>query len=166
MDAKRVLLLDDDRVTLLAVSKLLAQHRHETTQCSDTAQGVSLAVRGGWDLIILDLSMDSPRPEFVTEFDGLKLLRWLEKAGRSTPVILLTACESSALDRHAKEAGAFAVVRKNEPPSRLLETVRLALEPSPVEVAPSPVEVEPAEPTPERSTRSLSRLLTGVKSLF
>jgi len=128
MNAKRILLVDDDATALMAVGKLLRREHYEVTTCSESTEGVSLALRKAWDLVVLDLDVGQPRPGTSGDFDGLTLLRWIRAADRTTPAVLLTASESGGLDDRAESAGATRVVRKSDPPQRLLEVARAALE--------------------------------------
>lgn len=128
MSTARVLLVDDDQTTLVAVGRLLQRHQYEVTRCAGTAEGVSLALRSAWDVVVLDLALEAPGAVQIQGFDGLTLLRWLRRVGRSVPVILLTASEAAGLEAQARSDGAFGVVRKSDPPQRLVEMVQAALE--------------------------------------
>ncbi len=126
-NAKRILLVDDDRVTLEAVGRLLESHGFHAARCPDSTEAVTRALKEPWDLIILDLGLPSPSPTLVPDFGGLKVLGWLTRMNRTAPVIVFTGNGDDVVERQALAAGAFAVVRKTEPPYKLVETVQLAL---------------------------------------
>jgi CheY-like chemotaxis protein len=124
---KRILLVDDDRVTLDAVGRLLESHGYHAARCPDSTEAVTRALKEPWDLIILDLGLPSPSPTLLPDFGGLKVLGWLARMNRTAPVIVFTGNGADDAEQKAMAAGAFAVVRKSEPPYRLVETVQLAL---------------------------------------
>jgi len=128
MSTKRILLIDDDVVTLAALGNLLGRQQHEVTKCSASREATYLALKSRWDVIILDLGMPSPNPERIPDFDGLKLLQWIARSGSGCPVIIFTGFNGAPLEGRALGLGAFAVVSKREPPEKLLETVETALE--------------------------------------
>jgi len=87
---RRVLVIEDDR----DIARLLALHLSDLPCHVDTApdgvEGLSRALSGRHDLIILDL--------MLPHMDGLEVCRRLRAAGRDTLVLMLTA-KSAELDR-------------------------------------------------------------------
>jgi CheY-like chemotaxis protein len=126
--AKSILLVDDDRVSLAAVGKLLERWGYQVTTCADSGEAVSLALKGHWDTIVLDLGLPSPNPERIPDFSGFKMLRWLTLFKRPIPVIIFTNNGKDGLEAEAITAGAFALIRKDEAPRKLAEAVQLALD--------------------------------------
>lgn len=88
--ARRILLVEDHR----DIAQLIALHLGDLglqVDCAeDGEQGLALALRGGYDLIILDLMLPG--------IDGLAICRRLRESAHYTPVLMLTA-KSSELDR-------------------------------------------------------------------
>ncbi len=133
MRAKRVLIVDDDYVTIDALRALLSNHGYETAACQDGGRALDLVCQGGWDLVILDLGLPSPDPGRVARFDGIKVLQWLGRLHRHVPVLVFTSNEDPEVARQAVEAGAVGVVRKGDPIKQFLQAIedatRLPAEP-------------------------------------
>jgi CheY-like chemotaxis protein len=80
------------------------------------------------DLMILDLNLNTA---FLDNFsDGFGVLNWLRyMLGEiKFPVIIHTADPSPKVDKLAREAGVFAVIRKGDRPTHILGVVREAFE--------------------------------------
>jgi CheY-like chemotaxis protein len=157
------LLVDDDQVALAAVGKLLGRLTYRVTPCADSAEAVKLAVKGDWDVIVLDLGLPSPNPERVPDFSGFKILRWLTFLNRRIPVIIFTANGSDGVDAQALTAGAFAVVQKSEPPKKLAETVQLALESRPLVQTLARVEAPKTSTSTETGFTSVTRFFNRLR---
>ena len=79
----RVLVIEDQRDIAANIWDFLERRGHEVDHCADGASGLARAMRGGFDVIVLDLGL--PR------LDGLDLCRRLREAGHGVPVLMLTA---------------------------------------------------------------------------
>lgn len=79
----RILVADDERDMALALKAMLAQERHAVDVVHDGQSALDYAMAGDYDCLVLDIMM--PRR------DGLDVLRELRAAGRTVPVLLLTA---------------------------------------------------------------------------
>ena len=84
-DAKRILAIDDEPEFLQAVQKVLAAAGHNVVIESDPQKGLDLALKGKYDLIILDVAMPS--------MDGYQICERLkvERATFSIPVLFISA---------------------------------------------------------------------------
>lgn len=109
-----VLLVDDcgdqrDLYELLLVSEF------HVISASRGAEALSLAARQRPDVIVLDIEMP--------EMNGFETCRRLkaDPATRSIPVIMLTGCDY--IPDEARLVGAFAVLEKPCPESRLVRTI-------------------------------------------
>lgn len=143
MRAKRILIVDDDHVTIDALHALLTNHGYETAACQDGARALDLVCQGAWDLIILDLGLPSPDPGRVARFDGMKVLQWLGRLNRHVPVLVFTSNEDPEVARQAIEAGAAGVVRKGDPIQEFLAAIEKAT-PAPCEPERTPPHKTPA----------------------
>ena len=78
------------------------------------------------DLMILDLTLETVC--FDTFHDGFAVLNWLHRMlpEANFPVIIHTVDPSPDVDDRARKAGAFAVVRKGDRATDIVETVRQA----------------------------------------
>ena len=86
----RVLLIEDNRDIADLVAMHLRDMACEVTICMDGLEGLAEALRGGYELLILDLMLPG--------LDGLQICRKLREAPNYTPVLMLTA-KSCELDR-------------------------------------------------------------------
>jgi two-component system, OmpR family, response regulator RegX3 len=79
----RVLVVEDEAHILRGLSDVLRFRGCEVGAATDGTGGLSLALSGAWDLIVLDI--------MLPELDGFGVCRRLRAAGRQTPVLMLTA---------------------------------------------------------------------------
>jgi len=79
----RVLLVEDDPKIAAFTLQGLRERGFEVCHCEDGQRGLTLALQGGWEAIVLDLTLPGR--------DGLSVLEQLRAAALATPVILLTA---------------------------------------------------------------------------
>ncbi|MBI3363110.1 MAG: response regulator [Chloroflexi bacterium] len=116
----RVLVVDDDKDTLLLIGMTLQRAGYEVFRASSGAQALELLGAAEPDVIVLDIMMP--------EMNGLELLRRLQvKFTWPPPVVFLTA-KSQISDRvQGLEAGAFRYLTKPSPKDVLLETVKEAV---------------------------------------
>lgn len=81
--AMKVLLVEDEQKIADFVCAGLAERGFTTTHCTDGDEGLALALRPGFDIVVLDIMLPGR--------DGLAILAELRGAGVATPVLLLTA---------------------------------------------------------------------------
>jgi DNA-binding response OmpR family regulator len=94
----RILLVEDDARMRLLVRRGLAEQGH-TVEAVDTGpKAVDAATTASFDAIVLDVMLPG--------FDGLEVLRRLRAAARRTPVIMLTARDTTADIVAGLDAGA------------------------------------------------------------
>lgn len=79
----RVLLIEDQHDIAANIWDFLERRGYEVDHCGDGVSGLARALRGGFDVVVLDLGL--PR------MDGLELCRRLREAGQGVPVLMLTA---------------------------------------------------------------------------
>ncbi|HBL25896.1 MAG TPA: DNA-binding response regulator [Acidobacteria bacterium] len=78
----RILVVEDEEVLAEAVVEALRQESHAVDRACDGAEADELAAVNTYDLIILDWTIPPP--------SGIDLLRTWRRAGRETPVLMLT----------------------------------------------------------------------------
>jgi two-component system response regulator TctD len=83
MSGERILLVEDHADLSLWLGKTLRARGIEVEFALDGAQADRMAREGGWDLIVLDLSLP--------QMDGLQVLARLRERGDAVPVLVLTA---------------------------------------------------------------------------
>ena len=114
----RVLLVEDDSRLAERTAEYLRDHVMDVEIASDGELGLSQAVRGGHDIVLLDLML--PR------LGGLEVLRQLRERSR-VPVIMLTARGEEADRVLGLEVGADDYVPKPFSPRELVARIRAVL---------------------------------------
>lgn len=84
----RILVVEDEKKLAGFIKRALKEDGHAVDLCHDGEEGATLALKEDYDAIVLDLRL--PRR------DGIEVLRELRKGKRSTPVLVLTARDSTA----------------------------------------------------------------------
>jgi DNA-binding response OmpR family regulator len=114
----KVLLIDDDRELASLLTEYLQQDGFETQAVHDGETGVTQALTGGHDIVVLDVMM--PR------LDGIEVLRRIRATSR-VPVLMLTA-RGDDIDRIVGlELGADDYVPKPCTPRELAARLRAIL---------------------------------------
>lgn len=80
---RRVLIIEDDQLTAIALSEGLASEGYETAIASDGATGLRLALERDFDIILLDL--------MLPKTSGFDVCQKIRQAGSRVPMIMLTA---------------------------------------------------------------------------
>jgi DNA-binding response OmpR family regulator len=81
--AMRVLVIEDDRRLVRALRRVLEEERYVVDEAFDGINGEELATHGAYDAIVLDWMLPGR--------DGVTVCRNLRRAGRATPILMLTA---------------------------------------------------------------------------
>lgn len=117
----RILIADDDKHYLHAVSLRLEKAGYQVTQARDGQTAVELAGQSRPDLLILDVHMPGA--------DGFSSLSVMDHHPglRSVPVIYVTGDQTEETAVKAESHGALAVLRKPVDIEELLETIRLLI---------------------------------------
>ncbi len=121
----RLLIIEDNQDLAISLLEYFSEHDHVVDTAGDGLTGLHLAVVNEYDAIILDIMLPG--------MDGLKLCRKLrEQAGKTTPILILTArdtlddkiigLDAGADDYMVKpfalrevEARLRSIVRRNQP---------------------------------------------------
>ena len=119
MKTLRVVIADDDGLTLMVLRKILTVMGHKVVgEAGDGEQAVAAVKEHGPDLCIFDIRMP--------KMEGLEAARRVQ-AFRPTPVIILSAHTESGLGSEAASAGAHAYLVKPFTAGQLKPAVELAL---------------------------------------
>ena len=81
-DPGAMLMVDDDVELCVLMTEFLGAHGFRLTAAHDGTSGLNLALKGGWDLVILDV--------MLPVLNGFEILRLLRRRS-NVPVIMLTA---------------------------------------------------------------------------
>jgi len=109
----RILLVEDNEMNRDMLSRRLERKGFEVTMAVDGREGVERARAGGYDLILMDMSL----PE-ISGWDAARQLREAPET-KSVPIIALTAHAMAGDRERALEAGC------NDYDTKPIELVRL-----------------------------------------
>jgi two-component system, cell cycle response regulator DivK len=95
----RILLVEDNEMNRDMLSRRLARKGYEVSIAIDGRQGLAMALRGGFDLVLMDMSLP--------EMDGWEATRQLraDPRTRTLPIIALTAHAMAGDREKALKAG-------------------------------------------------------------
>ena len=79
----RILVIEDDLEAAAYVTKGLRESGHVVDHAADGEEGLSLALAGNFDMLIVD--------RMLPKRDGLSLVKTLREQGATTPVLFLSA---------------------------------------------------------------------------
>ena len=112
----KILLVEDDEGTAEVLKKTLIRQHYVVDWAMDGQTGLSLVEAFTYDLVLLDI--------MLPKLDGLKFCRQLRDHKDSTPVMLLTALDSSTSKVIGLDAGADDYVVKPFDTDELLARIR------------------------------------------
>lgn len=118
MERKRLLIVDDDRMTRMLIPALLAERHWDIQQAGDGAEAIERLAQREFDVMVLDLMMPNVNGFQVLDHLRLKHPQVLKK----TIVLSGLAGQKQALDLSEKEL--FRIMRK---PFRMRDLVNAIL---------------------------------------
>ena len=121
-DKKRILIVDDERDIVKALTIRLNRAGYEVVTAFDGAQGIFMAHKEKPDLVILDIRMPAGNGFSVAE----KLKESEDTV--AVPVIFLTGSPETNSEEKAIALGARFYVKKPYDPEELLDAIERALE--------------------------------------
>jgi DNA-binding NtrC family response regulator len=116
----RVLIIEDERAALQALSLLLSDESYDVLQADSGQRGLMIARENAPDLILLDIRLP--------DINGLQLLGQIRQEGVDAAVIIMTADATSSNAIQAIQLGAFDYIAKPINDEHLLVLIRRALE--------------------------------------
>ena len=121
-EKKRILIVDDERDIVKALTIRLQRAGYEVVTAFDGAQGIFMAHKENPDLIILDIRMPSG--------NGFSVAEKLKESANTVavPIIFLTGSPERNSEERAIALGARFYVKKPYDPEELLDAIRRALE--------------------------------------
>ena len=115
----KILVVEDEKKVLKFLQKGLEEEQYAVDIAGDGEEGASLAVKGKYDLIILDIMLPKK--------DGIAVLKEIRKNNILTPVLMLTAKSSTENKVEGLDSGADDYLTKPFSFSELLARVRSLL---------------------------------------
>ena len=119
-EARRILIIDDERPILMTLEALLTRHGYQTETATTATLGLRAMKTNPAALVLLDLQLP--------DADGLETLEQLKKDFGDSQVIILTAHDSLNNAIESIKRGAFHFISKPYAPEELLSLVEQALE--------------------------------------
>jgi CheY-like chemotaxis protein len=119
--AKRILVVDDDEMVLMALGELLKPEGYDVQTVSSGTEALQKLNQNGYDLLMLDVIM----PE-MDGFELCKKIRDLDQY-KDTPIVFLTAKSREEDRMRGLEVGANLFLSKPISPDKLLQIVSDAL---------------------------------------
>jgi len=113
---ERVLVIEDEPKTLQSLRQGLQENYYEVDVAYDGLIGKQLAMRNDYQLLIVDI--------IIPGINGVQLVQELRKAGVYTPILMLTALDSSEDRITSFDAGADQYLSKPFNFAELLSRVR------------------------------------------
>jgi CheY-like chemotaxis protein len=116
----RILVVDDDRVSLMALTAMIGSWGADIRTAASAAYALRLLAEDPPDLVLSDL--------YMPEMDGFELMKRVRERpaalGGRTPAIAITAHPSYDSRRDAERAGYAAVVSKSFAREELIDTIQ------------------------------------------
>ena len=122
---KRILVVEDDRLSLIVLRQLLTAQGYEILQSSEGWDGINRARNEQPDLIVMDIKLPD-----ICGLDAILLLKKDDQT-KDIPIIAVTACVTPGDKANALKSGCAAYIAKPVNIGNLLRTVESFLPSSP-----------------------------------
>ena len=116
---ERILIIEDEKRWCDFLSLLMSQAGFEPTAMTDAEEGVALALRDDFSLVLTDLRMP--------KLDGIQVLKKLKAARPSLPVVIITAYSTVEAAIESMKQGAFDYITKPFNNEQVIAVVSRAL---------------------------------------
>jgi DNA-binding response OmpR family regulator len=120
--AKKILVVDDDDLVLIALDALLAPSGYEVTTASSGNDALKKLTQKKFDLMILDILMPG-----MNGFELCEKIRARDEY-KAVPIIMLTAKSGSDDKKKGMEMGANLFLPKPIAPQHLIDLIKKSLE--------------------------------------
>jgi len=127
MNRKKVLLVDDDKVVVRALTLKLNASGYDVVTAVDGSAAVTAARTEKPDLILLDISFPADPSSGLQ--DGWGIMTWLKRLDEVTqiPIVVITNSDRTKYEEKARAAGAAAFFHKGSNHDELVAIIREAL---------------------------------------
>jgi DNA-binding NtrC family response regulator len=119
-EGKRVLVIDDEKIVLDSVHKILSAEGFTVDTAISSRQGLDQALSREYSLVLTDIRMP--------EIGGMRILRDIKRARPALPVVIFTGYATVQSAVQAMKLGAADYIEKPFTPDMLATTVKKALE--------------------------------------
>ena len=134
---EKILVVDDNKVILKAVSQVLESNGYQVATAADGASVVNIVDREIPDLILLDILFPPDAMDVGMHWDGFAIMRWLRNMSeaKTVPIIIISGTEPGKYEPLSLAAGAQAFLHKPLDMGELIETIQRVLAQKPGEAA-------------------------------
>ena len=124
---KKILVVDDDPITVQALSFKLKSRGFEVVTATDASEALNATRNEKPDLMLLDVNL--PPDVGCVDWNGFLVAQWLQRMeeGRNMPVIVMSASDRAEYRERAMVAGATAFFCKQTDNDQLLASIDSAL---------------------------------------
>jgi DNA-binding NtrC family response regulator len=119
MEKLKVLVIDDERIVLDSVSRILKEENFKVDTSLSGLDGLKQAVERTYDIVLTDLRMP--------DIGGMRVLRDIKRAKPALPVVMITGYGSVKTAVQAMKLGAAEYLQKPFSPEELIAAVISAL---------------------------------------
>ena len=119
MKKKKVLVIDDERIVLDSIIKILEEENFEVDVNLSGRQGLEWALQKDYDVVLTDLRMP--------DIGGMRVLRDIKRAKPAMPVVMITGFGSVKSAVQAMKLGAAEYLEKPFAPDDLVKVIQKAL---------------------------------------
>ncbi len=118
---KKILIVDDDKITRKVLSRLLKPYskQYKVLTAEDGTDAVMTVSTNKVDLVLTDIQMDI--------MDGLELIVYLKKNHPETPIITMTAFDDPEAEAEINSSGVLESFRKPLDMDKVLGSIRKEL---------------------------------------
>jgi len=120
MEKKKVLVIDDERIVLDSITKILKEENFTVDVFMSGRQGLAAATQDDYDLVLTDLRMP--------DIGGMRILRDVKRLKPAVPVVMITGFGTVKSAVQAMKLGAAEYLEKPFSPDQLVKTVNTALQ--------------------------------------
>lgn len=116
----KILIIDDEKVIRRTIKEILEFEKYVVDEAEDGQQGLDMAIKGGYDVILSDIKMP--------KLDGVELLSKLMAHGTDSSLIMMSGHGNIETAVDAVKKGAYDYLAKPIDLNRLLVTIRNAMD--------------------------------------
>lgn len=116
----KILVIDDEKSIRNTLKEILSYENYEVHEAPDGAEGVKMAEKEKYDIILCDIKMP--------KMDGIEALEKLQEKNADVPVVMISGHGTIETAVEALKKGAFDYISKPLDLNRMLITIRNAME--------------------------------------
>lgn len=116
----KILIIDDEKAIRRTIKEILEFEKYVVDEAEDGQQGLDMALKGGYDVILSDIKMP--------KLDGVELLSKLMAHGTDSSLIMMSGHGNIETAVDTVKKGAFDYLAKPIDLNRLLVTIRNAMD--------------------------------------